>query len=141
MKKSFIILLSLIVIMTSCSKEEQNPFVDEGSRYPVSESDISPTKDVTYYFWEEKSNSSIITYYCFYSVPILNTTAGFKGSWDDNKKKTVSQEVFDYSIENSFLTMSYSTHKEVFMMEKMKNRPIEDGDRVFLNGKQFRDDI
>ncbi len=138
MKKSFIILLLLMIIMISCSKEERNTFVDDGSRYSVSNTEISPANDVTYYLWEENSNSSIITYYCFYYLPILNTPAGFKGAWDNNKKKTVSQESFDYSLDNSILTIEYSSNVEVFKMEKAKNRPIQDGDRIFLNNRQYR---
>ena len=51
MKKSFIILLLLMIIMISCSKEERNTFVDDGSRYSVSNTEISPANDVTYYLW------------------------------------------------------------------------------------------
>ena len=138
MKKSFIILLLLMIIMISCSKEERNTFVDDGSRYSVSNTEISPANDVTYYLWEENSNSSIRTYYCFYYLPIINTPAAFKGTWDDNKKKSVSEESFDYSIVNSILTMEYSSYVEVFKIEKTKDRPIQDGDRIFLNNRQYR---
>ena len=138
MKKSIVILLSLIAIMTSCSKEEKNSFVDDGSRYPINDSEFVPTNDVFYYLWEENSNSSIRTYYCFYYLPIINTPAGFKGTWDDNKKKSVSEESFDYSIVNSILTMDYSSYVEVFKIEKTKDRPIQDGDRIFLNNRQYR---
>ena len=138
MKNTFIIFLSLMAIMTSCSKEEKNAFVDDGSRYPVSESELSPAKNVAYYFWEDYSNSSFITYYSFYLIPMLDTFSGFKGTWDDDRRKTVAKESYSYSITNSILTLKYSSFEEVFVLEKAKNRPLQDGDRVYLNNIQYR---
>ena len=139
----------VMMAAVSCGGDDDN--LSEGNRYPVAESELTPTKGKLFYLWGEYTSNNFRQYYCLYHLvtgidPSLFSTdiptefpMGFKGAWDGNKKETVLQRGFSYTFTNSILSITFNKDKstEVLKVQKAQNRPLQNGDKIYLNDSPF----
>lgn len=147
---SYLVLAVMVIAtMASCSSDDDGP--SEEGRFPVAESELTPSKGKLFYLWGEYNSNNFRQYYCLYyydlnldlgslgiDVP-SGITSGFKGAWDGNQKKTVIQRAFSYKFENSTLSITFDKDKstEVLRVQKILNRTLQNGDKIYLNESPF----
>lgn len=149
MKKFFLLLLVVFLSFVSCSKDSDS--TTEEGRFPVAESELTPEKGKLFYLWGDYNDSNFRQYYCLYHYDLnfdlknygidipTGFNNGFKGSWDGNKKKTVSQRGFSYTFSNSTLSITFSEDKskEELRIQKTQNRTLKNGDKIYMNEKPY----
>lgn len=150
--KCVVLLLFSTLMMTSlasCGDDDDD--LTDGTRYPVSKAELTPQKGKLFYLWGEYNSNNFRQYYCLYYYDIdidlssygidvpSGFTSGFKGSWDGNQKKTVYTRSFSYTFNNSILTITFDKEKsqEVLKVQKVHNRTLQNGDKIYLNESPF----
>ena len=130
-----ILALSVLCLSNlSCSKDDKED--DIKTLYPVSDSELTPKEKELFTLWGD-SNDGFIQYYRIYTYfsqdkAYLN---GWKSTYDDNLGTTVYSQSCFYEISNSILTVTYKekSTKVQLKVQKAKERPLQNGDKLYLD--------
>ena len=131
-----------------------NEFIKNSKEYHPNEENVTIYKEIdnmTFHLGSEYNSNNFRQYYCLYYYDIdidlssygidvpSGFTSGFKGSWDGNQKKTVYTRSFSYTFNNSILTITFDKEKsqEVLKVQKVHNRTLQNGDKIYLNESPF----
>ena len=126
----------MLPLVTACSDDEEESTQPE-ERFKVADNELTPATGTILYLNGKYNAHKICTYYCF------SPRVCFKGILSATEGKTIFSDIFTYSLSNSTLTVTFTETKkqETFKLEKTKDRPLQNGDKIYLNEDQYTVDI